>query len=42
MKSVLKAFPTKKNEIKQYVRDNDINTLTAEGMLQVIDYLIFL
>ena len=42
MKSVLKAFPTKKNEIKQYVRDNDINTLTAEGMLQVIDYLISL
>lgn len=42
MKSVLKAFPTKKNEIKQYVHDNDINTLTAEGMLQVIDYLISL
>ena len=42
MKSVRKAFPTKKNEIKQYVRDNDINTLTAEGMLQVIDYLISL
>ena len=42
MKSVLKAFPTKKNEIKQYVHDNDINTLTAEGMLQVIDYLITL
>ena len=42
MKSVLKAFPTKKNEIKQYVHDNHIDTLTAEGMLQVIDYLMTL
>lgn len=42
MKSVLKAFPTKKAQIKQYVHDNDIDTLTAEGMLQVIDYLISL
>ena len=42
MKSVLKAFPTKKNEIKQYVHDNHIDTLTAEGMLQVIDYVMTL
>ena len=42
MKSVLKAFPTKKAQIKQYVHDNDIDTLTAEGMLQVIDYLMTL
>ena len=42
MKSVLKAFPTKKNEIKQYVHNNHIDTLTAEGMLQVIDYLMTL
>lgn len=42
MKSVLKAFPTKKDQIKQYVHDNDIDTLTAEGMLQVIDYLMTL
>ena len=42
MKSVLKAFPTKKAQIKQYVHDNDIDTLTAEGMLQVIDYVMTL
>ena len=42
MKSVLKAFPTKKTEIKQYVHDNHIDTLTAEGMLQVIDYVMTL
>lgn len=42
MKSVLKAFPTKKAQIKQYVHDNHIDTLTAEGMLQVIDYLMTL
>ncbi|MBR0526400.1 MAG: hypothetical protein IJJ98_06870 [Prevotella sp.] len=42
MKSVLKAFPTKKAQIKQYVHDNNIDTLTAEGMLQVIDYLMTL
>lgn len=42
MKSVLKAFPTKKDQIKQYVHDNHIDTLTAEGMLQVIDYLMTL
>lgn len=42
MKSVLKAFPTKKAQIKQYVHDNNIDTLTAEGMLQVIDYVMTL
>lgn len=42
MKSVLKAFPTKKAQIKQYVHDKDIDTLTAEGMLQVIDYVMTL
>ena len=42
MKSVLKAFPTKKEQIKQYVHNNHIDTLTAEGMLQVIDYLMTL
>ena len=42
MKSVLKAFPTKKDQIKQYVHNNHIDTLTAEGMLQVIDYLMTL
>ncbi|MBR5698892.1 MAG: hypothetical protein IKX44_09785 [Prevotella sp.] len=42
MKSILKAFPQKKELIKQFVHNKKIDTMTAEGMLQVIDYILTL
>lgn len=42
IKSVHKAFPQYKVQVKQFVRNNKLDTMTAEGMLQVIDYLMTL
>lgn len=42
MKSIQKAFPEYKEQIKQFCHDNKIDTMTAEGMLQVIDYILTL
>ena len=42
MKSIYKAFPQNKEPIKQFVHDKKIDTMTAEGMLQVIDYILTL
>lgn len=42
MKSVYKAFPEQKEQIKQYVHDNKLDMMTAENALQVIDYILSL
>ena len=42
IKSVYKAFPEQKEQIKQYVRDNKLDMMTAENALQVIDYIFSL
>lgn len=42
MKSVYKAFPDKKAQIKQFVRENKVDMQTATGALELIDYLMSL
>lgn len=42
MKSVYKAFPEHKEQIKQYARENKVDMMTASGALQLIDYLMSL
>ena len=42
MKSVYKAFPEHKEQIKQYARENKVDMTTASGALQLIDYLMSL
>ena len=42
IKRVYKAFPEQKEQIKQYVRDNKLDMMTAENALQVIDYIFSL
>jgi len=39
LKSVYKAFPDKKQQIKQYTRENKLDMMNAENALKVIDYL---
>ncbi|MBP5619304.1 MAG: hypothetical protein J6X23_02495, partial [Bacteroidaceae bacterium] len=42
IKSVYKAFPEQKEQIKQFVQDNKLDMMNAENALQVIDYLFSL
>lgn len=39
---LFEAFPKQKEQIKQYVRDNKLDMMTAENALQVIDYIFSL
>ena len=39
IKSVYKSFPEHKAQIKQFVRDNKLDMMTAESALRIIDYL---
>ena len=38
-KDILKAFPEKKEEIKQYISDNKLGMLSADDFLNVIDFV---
>ncbi|MBQ3632347.1 MAG: hypothetical protein II949_14130 [Prevotella sp.] len=42
MKSVYKAFPEHKEQIKQFVHDNHLDMMTAENAFRIIDFLITL
>lgn len=42
MKSVYKAFPEHKEQIKQYARENKVDMMTASGALQLIDFILTL
>ncbi len=42
IKSVYKAFPEQKEQIKQFVHDNHLDMMTAENAFRIIDFLITL
>ena len=42
IKSVYKAFPEHKEQIKQFVRENNLDMMTAENAFRIIDYLVTL